>query len=58
MDYPGYFEDKGRFFSEFGWQAPPTLDLLTEYLDSMKMKLIIRRLKPMRNRLKGSTYIC
>ena len=33
-DYPAYLEDKGRFLTEFGWQAPPTLDLLKECLDS------------------------
>jgi beta-mannosidase len=33
-DYPAYLEDKGRFLIEFGWQAPPTLDLLKDYLDS------------------------
>jgi beta-mannosidase len=29
-DYPAYLEDKGRFLIEFGWQAPPTLNLLVE----------------------------
>jgi beta-mannosidase len=31
-DYPAYLEDKGRFLTEFGWQAPPSLKLLDEYL--------------------------
>ena len=39
VDYPAYLEDKGRFLTEFGWQAPPTLDLLNEYLDSTEMKI-------------------
>jgi len=33
VDYPAYLRDKGRFISEFGWQAPPTLKLLKEYLE-------------------------
>ena len=39
VDYPAYLEDKGRFLTEFGWQAPPTLGLLSEYLDSADLKL-------------------
>jgi beta-mannosidase len=39
VDYPAYLEDEGRFLTEFGWQAPPTLGLLSEYLDSADMKL-------------------
>ena len=39
VDYPAYLEDKGRFLTEFGWQAPPTLDLLKEYLDSGDLNL-------------------
>ena len=38
-DYPAYLEDKGRFLTEFGWQAPPTLDLLKEHLDSGDLNL-------------------
>ncbi len=33
IDYPAYLEDNGRFISEFGWQAPPTMELLTAYLE-------------------------
>jgi len=33
IDYPAYLNDKGRFLSEFGWQAPPTLKLLEEYIE-------------------------
>ena len=33
MDYSAYLKDKGRFISEFGWQAPPTLELLKEYIE-------------------------
>ncbi len=32
VDYPAYLKDTGRFISEFGWQAPPTMDLLKAYL--------------------------
>ena len=32
-DYTAYLEDNGRFISEFGWQAPPTMELLKTYLD-------------------------
>ncbi len=31
IDYPAYLRDGGRFLSEFGWQAPPTLALLEEH---------------------------
>ncbi len=33
-DYLSYLEDRGRFLTEFGWQAPPTLEVLKAYLDS------------------------
>jgi len=33
LDYPTYLQDTGRFISEFGWQAPPTMELLTAYLE-------------------------
>ena len=33
VDYPAYLRDKGRFISEFGWQAPPSLELLKEYME-------------------------
>lgn len=33
VDYTGYLEDNGRFISEFGWQAPPTMELLSAYLE-------------------------
>ena len=39
VDYPAYLEDKGRFLTEFGWQAPPTLDLLREYFDDADLNL-------------------
>lgn len=32
-DYPEYLKDNGRFISEFGWQAPPTMKLLEAYLE-------------------------
>lgn len=32
LDYTSYLEDNGRFISEFGWQAPPTMELLEAYL--------------------------
>ncbi len=33
IDYPAYLKDNGRFLSEFGWQAPPTMELLKAYLE-------------------------
>lgn len=33
IDYTGYLSDNGRFISEFGWQAPPTMELLDAYLE-------------------------
>lgn len=33
LDYTAYLEDTGRFLTEFGWQAPPNLELLEAYLD-------------------------
>jgi beta-mannosidase len=33
LDYTTYLEDNGRFISEFGWQAPPTIELLRSYLE-------------------------
>ncbi|XHH09831.1 MAG: glycoside hydrolase family 2 protein [Candidatus Bathyarchaeia archaeon] len=33
IDYPAYLKDAGRFISEFGWQAPPTMELLRAYLE-------------------------
>ena len=33
VDYTSYLEDNGRFISEFGWQAPPTMELLSAYLE-------------------------
>ena len=33
IDYPAYLDDNGRFISEFGWQAPPTMELLKAYLE-------------------------
>ena len=33
FDYTSYLEDNGRFISEFGWQAPPTMELLEAYLE-------------------------
>jgi beta-mannosidase len=33
IDYNGYLDDNGRFISEFGWQAPPTMELLEAYLE-------------------------
>jgi beta-mannosidase len=39
VDYSAYLGDKGRFLTEFGWQAPPTLSLLREYLDDADMNL-------------------
>jgi beta-mannosidase len=39
VDYLAYLEDKGRFLTEFGWQAPPTLSLLREYLDDADMNI-------------------
>ncbi|MGD6935023.1 MAG: glycosyl hydrolase 2 galactose-binding domain-containing protein [Candidatus Bathyarchaeia archaeon] len=33
IDYPAYLNDTGRFISEFGWQAPPTMALLRAYLE-------------------------
>ena len=32
IDYPAYLKDNGRFISEFGWQAPPTMELLSGLL--------------------------
>lgn len=37
-DYRHYLEDEGRFISEFGWQSPPTLELLAQYIDPRDMK--------------------
>ncbi len=33
-DYPDYLMDKGRFISEFGWQSPPTVEHMKEYLSA------------------------
>ena len=33
LDYTAYLDDTGRFLTEFGWQAAPTLELLASYLD-------------------------
>ncbi len=33
IDYPAYLKDTSRFISEFGWQAPPTMELLKAYLE-------------------------
>lgn len=38
-DYHGYIEDDGRFLTEFGWQAPPSIKLLHEYLDPEDFEL-------------------
>ncbi len=40
VDYPAYLEDKGRFLTEFGWQAPPAFGLLSEYLDNSDLNLV------------------
>ncbi len=37
IDYPAYLKDNGRFISEFGWQAPPTMDLLRAYLEESEL---------------------
>ncbi len=37
IDYPAYLEDNGRFISEFGWQAPPTMKLLTAYIEKQDL---------------------
>lgn len=37
VDYPAYVDDNGRFISEFGWQAPPTMELLTAYLEKQDL---------------------
>ena len=38
-DYPAYLEDTGRFLTEFGWQAPPSLELLRQYLESADLNV-------------------
>jgi beta-mannosidase len=37
IDYPAYLDDDGRFISEFGWQAPPSLQLLKAYLEEQDL---------------------
>ncbi|MCW3995047.1 MAG: glycoside hydrolase family 2 protein [Candidatus Bathyarchaeota archaeon] len=37
IDYPAYLEDNGRFISEFGWQAAPSMELLTAYLEDQDL---------------------
>ncbi len=37
IDYPAYLEDNGRFISEFGWQAPPTMKLLRSYIEKQDL---------------------
>ncbi len=37
IDYPAYLEDNGRFISEFGWQAPPTMKLLSAYIEKQDL---------------------
>ncbi|MCS7113545.1 MAG: glycoside hydrolase family 2 protein [Candidatus Bathyarchaeota archaeon] len=32
--YERYLDDEGRFISEFGWQAPPTLKVIRRYIGS------------------------
>jgi beta-mannosidase len=39
VDYPAYLDDKGRFLTEFGWQAAPAMGLLKEYLEPTDWKL-------------------
>ena len=39
IDYTEYLEDNGRFLTEFGWQAPPTMRLLKTYLDKKDLNL-------------------
>lgn len=34
QDYHHYLRDRGRFLSEFGWQAPPTLEHFREYVST------------------------
>lgn len=33
LDYTAYLDDTGRFLSEFGWQAPASLEILQTYID-------------------------
>jgi beta-mannosidase len=37
IDYPAYLQDNGRFISEFGWQAPPTMKLLSAYIEKQDL---------------------
>jgi beta-mannosidase len=37
IDYPAYLDDNGRFISEFGWQAPPTMKLLSAYIEKQDL---------------------
>jgi beta-mannosidase len=37
IDYPAYLEENGRFISEFGWQAPPTMKLLSAYIEKQDL---------------------
>jgi beta-mannosidase len=37
VDYPAYLDDNGRFISEFGWQAPPTMKLLSAYIEKQDL---------------------
>jgi beta-mannosidase len=39
QDYTDYLEDTGRFLSEFGWQAPASLEVLEDYLDKESLSL-------------------
>ncbi len=38
-DYPAYLEDNGRFISEFGWQALPSMELLNAYLEKQDLNI-------------------
>jgi beta-mannosidase len=37
LDYPAYLDDNGRFISEFGWQALPSMKLLLTYLEKQDL---------------------
>ena len=37
IDYPAYLNDNGRFISEFGWQALPSMELLSAYLEKQDL---------------------
>ena len=57
VDYPAYLQDRGRFLTEFGWQAPSARKLLREYLDATDLKLSSEALEAHEKQVDGLTIL-